>query len=309
MDTPAASQQAPLPERSRYHVEVDTEDPNSVYAMQLQMVGSNKRVIEFGCSSGHMTVALAERGCRVVGVDMDAAATAANEAAERVLVADLDRADFSEDLRGDHFDVALFGDVLEHLRDPLATLRAVRECLVPGGYVVVSVPNIAHVDVKLALLNGRFPYGDRGLLDRTHVHFFTREALDQMLADAGFLPVEISRAIVPAFGSELAPDRDVPREVLAAALQHPEALTYQFVVKAVLDDGDLALRMLAQRCLGLEEQLRMSSTKREPDTVVADGDRVEMLTRELNALRGTKLFRYSAPARALYARLHRHRSR
>jgi 2-polyprenyl-3-methyl-5-hydroxy-6-metoxy-1,4-benzoquinol methylase len=309
MDTPRASQQGPLPERSRYHVEVDTEDANSVYAMQLQMVGSNKRVIEFGCSSGHMTVALAERGCQVVGVDMDAAAAAANEAAKRVLVADLDRSDFSVDLRGDHFDVALFGDVLEHLRDPLVTLRAVRGLLVPGGYVVACVPNIAHVDVKLALLEGRFPYGDQGLLDRTHIHFFTREALDQMLADAGFLPVEISRAIVPAFGSELAPDRDVPQEVLDAALRHPEALTYQFVVKAVLDDGDLAVRMLAQRCLRLEEQLRMMSTKRELDTIVREAERVEMLKRELDALRNTKLFRYSARARALYARLHQHRSR
>jgi len=309
MDTPTASQQGPLPERSRYHVEIDTEDANSVYAMQLRMVGSNKSVIEFGCSSGHMTAALAERGCQVLGVDVDAAATAANRAAQRVLVADLDRPDFLVDLQGHRFDVALFGDVLEHLRDPLGALRAVRELLAPGGYVVACVPNIAHVDVKLTLLNGRFPYGDRGLLDRTHVHFFTREALDQMLADAGFLPVEISRAIVPAFGSELAPDRDVPQKVLDAALRHPESLTYQFVVKAVLDDGDLAVRMLAQRCLRLEEQLRAMSIKSEPDAIVPEGERVEVLKRELDALRNTKLFRYSARGRALYARLRHDRSR
>jgi 2-polyprenyl-3-methyl-5-hydroxy-6-metoxy-1,4-benzoquinol methylase len=308
MDRPIASPQGPRQGRSRYDVEIDTQDENSVYAMQLRMIGSNKRVIEFGCSSGHMTEALAERGCRVVGVDMDADATAANRAAERVIVADLDSRDFLADLHSLHFDAALFGDVLEHLRDPLGTLRAVRELLVPGGFIVICVPNIAHVDVKLTLLDGRFPYSDRGLLDRTHIRFFTRDLLEQMLADAGFFPVEMSRAIVPAFGSELAPERDVPGEVLDAALCDPEALTYQFVVKAVLDDGDLAVRTLAQRCLCLEEQLHATRNRGEPGSIVLEGEQTAILQRELDALRNTRLFRYSASGRAVYARLRRHRS-
>ena len=72
----------------------------------------------------------------------------------------------------------VFGDVLEHLRDPLAVLMEFTESLKDDGVVIISLPNIANIYVRLNLLIGRFDYQDRGILDRTHIRFFTREAFD-----------------------------------------------------------------------------------------------------------------------------------
>jgi 2-polyprenyl-3-methyl-5-hydroxy-6-metoxy-1,4-benzoquinol methylase len=298
------------------------------------MVGSNKRVLEVGCAGGHMTEALQHQGCRVVGIDVDPEAATASRFAEDVIMVDLDRDDLVEKLGDRRFDVALFGDVLEHLRDPLELVRRVRELLVPGGYVVVSVPNVTHVDVRLALLEGRFEYRDLGLLDRTHLRFFTADSIEDLLRDAGLIPIEHQRIVVQPFCTEVGANAQLPPEVLDIALRDPEALTYQFVIKAVLDDGNHATQQLADRCRKLEEELyrqtQVESALREQLTVVHRDasfreqqvaalqlELSEVRTRlerelgtaqgELDALRATKLFRYAAPWRRAYGRLIRHR--
>ena len=257
---------------SRYDVEIRSGADNNSHSLQLQLVGSSKRVLEFGSAAGHMTKALQAQGCRVVGLDSDAEAAARNTYADRVVIADLDRDDFVPMLEGAQFDVVLFGDVLEHLRDPLMTMRRARTALAPGGYAVVSAPNFAHVDVRLALLDGHFEYRDAGLLDRTHLHFFTRDSLDRLLSDAGFLPVEHHRILVELFCTEVRPSVDIPREIVDRALLDPEALTYQFVIKAALDDGDHATRQLATRCAELEDLLherRREELRRDRDLAAA----------------------------------------
>ncbi len=252
--SPSAVHQIGL-DASRYDVTVDPERESSSHALQLRLVGSSQHVLEIGCSRGHMTRALRDQGCRVIGLEGDREAAACNTDAEEVVVVDLDQEDFLPMLRGAKFDVALLGDVLEHLRDPLVTLRRARDALAPGGFMVISAPNVAHVDVRLALLEGRFDYRDVGLLDRTHLHFFTRDSLEQLVHDAGLLPVEEHRIVVELFCTEIGAPTDMPREVIDLALRDPEALTYQFVIKAVRDDGEHATRQLAHRCRELEDAL------------------------------------------------------
>jgi len=186
---------------------------------------------------------------------------------ERVVVGNFDDDVLWGELEDEDFDVVLFGDVLEHLHDPLKTLREAVRHLVPSGMVVISVPNIAHVDIKIALLNGSFPYRDSGLLDRTHIHFFTKESVFALVEEAGLVVTEFVRVTVPAFATEIGVERDdVDDVVLAAMLKDPEAETYQFVVKAVLDNGATSLEHLA-------------------DELVALSDRLHGETRQLNALR------------------------
>src|SRR5438874_922 len=153
---------------SRYHVEIDV-DSNSTHANILRLVGTRKRVLELGCATGHMSRILADRACDVTAIELDAqAAERASAYCERVIVGDLDQLDFEQELGAERFDVAIAADVLEHLKDPSAVLRSVRNYLRPDGYVVASIPNIAHMSIRLALLSGRFPYSETGLLDRTH---------------------------------------------------------------------------------------------------------------------------------------------
>jgi 2-polyprenyl-3-methyl-5-hydroxy-6-metoxy-1,4-benzoquinol methylase len=234
---------------SKYHTEIDTNNANTSHAQILALVGGNKRVLDVGCATGYLARELVERGCQVSGVEYDAdAAEQARPALERVVVGDLEELDLVEEFGPESFDVVIFGDVLEHLRDPLAVLRKARPLLARGGSVVVSIPNVAHAAVRLALLKGRWEYRSLGLLDDTHLRFFTRESLREMLYKAGLSLVEVRRTTADVWGTELAiKPEDYPADLVESVLEDPEATTYQFVVRAIADDADDAVRQMQER--------------------------------------------------------------
>ena len=155
---------------SRYHVDERPHEPNNSHTLLLDLVGSNRRVLELGCSTGYMTQWLAAAGCDVTGVEVSPeAAEEARQWAQEVVVGDLDSLDLEAQFGDRRFEAVLCGDVLEHLRDPGRVLVAARRLLEPGGVVVASVPNVAHGDVRLELLAGRFEYRNLGLLDDTRL--------------------------------------------------------------------------------------------------------------------------------------------
>ncbi len=238
----------------RYDVEIDASRDNNSHTMMLELIGSNKRVLDVGCASGYLAEALKQRGCEVSGVDADAdLAELARPHLEKVIVADVEACDLVEVFGAGSFDVIVFGDVLEHLRDPLPVLRQARPLLAEGGTVVASVPNIAHGSIRLALLQGRFEYQPTGLLDNTHLRFFTLDTLEQLLRDAGLVAVEVRRTTTGPFDTTHALDEhDFSPEIVDLVMADPEALTYQFVLRAVLDDAGEAVASLRAR----EEQQR-----------------------------------------------------
>jgi 2-polyprenyl-3-methyl-5-hydroxy-6-metoxy-1,4-benzoquinol methylase len=127
------------------------------------------------------------------------------------------------------FDAVLCGDVIEHLRDPQRFLERIRPLLKPDGRLVLSTPNIANWAMRLSLLFGRFRYTDRGLLDRTHTHLFTRKTLLECLGAAGYRVTTFDfTAPVPALSA--------PRvEAVAHGIGRlrPSLFAYQFLVEAV----------------------------------------------------------------------------
>jgi 2-polyprenyl-3-methyl-5-hydroxy-6-metoxy-1,4-benzoquinol methylase len=153
-----------------------------------------RRIVDVGCGRGALGAHLKERnGAEVIGIELfeDAAAVAA-ERLDHVVVADLDTLAELPAEPGS-VDAIVFGDVLEHLRDPHRLLRAVRPYLSPGGRIVCSIPNVKHFTVVVPLLvQDRFEYTDAGLLDRTHVHLFTLEEIDAMLTETGYEAVALS---------------------------------------------------------------------------------------------------------------------
>jgi 2-polyprenyl-3-methyl-5-hydroxy-6-metoxy-1,4-benzoquinol methylase len=248
---------------SHYHSAIDAEAENDSHAYMLRMVGFNKRVLEAGCASGHMSEMLNAQACSVVGIEIDPlVAQSAEPWVDRVVVGNFDDDVLWNELEGEYFDAVLFGDVLEHLHDPLKTLRESVKHLLPSGMVVISVPNIAHADVKIALMKGSFPYRDSGLLDRTHFHFFTKESLFKLVREAGLVVTEFSRVSVPVFSTEIGVERsDVDDLVLNAVLKDREAETYQFVVKAVRDDGTSSLENLSDELVRLTDKLHDESRR------------------------------------------------
>ena len=249
---------------NRYWVDVDTSRENSAHAYALDMIGYNKRVLELGPAAGHVTRALVRQGCTVTGIEVDPEAAANIAGVADCIVGDLsDPSVIAKAAEEGKFDVVLAGDVLEHLPDPLPTLCACREVLVPGGFVVISLPNVAHADVALSLMRGDFPYREYGLLDRTHLRFFTATSLAELLNHAGFLAIEMRRVVLPVFSTELKLNRGMfEPAIVEAALGHDEAETYQFVVKAVPDSGDHEISRLADRAIEADEELRRERSRR-----------------------------------------------
>lgn len=144
------------------------------------------RVLDVGCSSGHFGEALRQiKNCEVVGIDLDENdIELAKKVLNRAVVMDIN--DTKKYAKLGLFDVVIFADVIEHLIDPRTTLENVKKLLSPSGVVIFSVPHMAHVSVRLQLLTGVFPYKNRGLLDQTHLHFYDRNELESVFADAGY---------------------------------------------------------------------------------------------------------------------------
>lgn len=225
---------------SKYDIDFGyAEHRGSSHAHMVELVGSNKRVLDVGCDTGYLGEALQAFGNTVSGVEFNpVSANAAAEKLERVVVGDIETMDFLAEFGPAAFDVIVYGDVLEHLRDPLAVLRQARGLLAPGGSVVISTPNIAHGDVRLALLSGRFDYAKLGILDETHTRFFTRDSLTRFVEDAGMVIVELRRTKLGLFDTELPISRDDFDPALVEQLaSDEEAITYQFVIRATPEDA------------------------------------------------------------------------
>ena len=251
----------PTPERvgdgPRYDFEIDLE-ANSVHANVVRLVGERQRVLELGCATGYMSEVMRSRGCYVVGVELDPImAKMAEQHLDRLIVGDLDVLDLEQELGGERFGVIVAADVLEHLKDPLRVLRSLRCLLVEDGFLIASIPNVAHGSVRLALLEGRFPYQERGLLDRTHLHFFTRESIGQLFEAAGFVIADLVRHELDIGASEVPFDSsNAPKELQAALDGDPDATTYQFVIKAfALEQPGMAAVHGHMRRLVLDREL------------------------------------------------------
>lgn len=274
---------------SKYDTELDPANANTSHAQILELVGGNKRVLDIGCATGYLARALVAQGCTVSGVEYDAdAAEQARPTLDRLVVGDLETLDLVESFGPEQFDALVFGDVLEHLRDPLAVLRRARPLLARGGCVVISVPNIAHGAARLALLKGRWEYRQLGLLDTTHLRFFTLASVREMLREAGLAAVEVRRTIADIFETELAvKPEDYDPALIEELRADPESTTYQFVVRGVADDADQAVHELQ----GREEEQRLTireheATIREHEATIAElKAEVARLTAEVAALR------------------------
>lgn len=134
-----------------------------------------KHILDVGCGSGD-TAALIRGlnpGVRIEGVTFNPAeAVAAGQVLDRVYVFDIEQTPYQDELSA-HFDCLLFSHIVEHLRDPSAVVMRFLDYLVPGGTMVIAVPNLLEWRTRVKLLRGKFEYADAGILDRTHLKFFT----------------------------------------------------------------------------------------------------------------------------------------
>ncbi len=151
-------------------------------------------LLDLGAAGGELGSALRNRFQRSIGFEYNVdCAGELKGRFDQIVIADLDRVTQLPS----NVDAIVLADVLEHLRNPAAALRLVRAALKDDGHAFISVPNIANITMRLGLLLGIFEYRERGILDRTHLRFYTARTFKREVESAGFRILETRGTSVP----------------------------------------------------------------------------------------------------------------
>lgn len=218
---------------------------NHSHSQIVSRIPQYAQVLELGCSTGEMSKLMKQHSqAQVFGVEKDPqSAWQAQRHCDYVFTEDLDEAESLDALQFEKFDVITLVDVLEHLRHPEALLERLKPLMMEQSTILLSVPNVAHASVRLELLTGDFRYEDAGILDNTHLKFFTLQSLKSMLTRCGFVIKEIDYTWHDMPDSVIARYlRQVGIEATPRILDYfhqPEAVAYQFIVSISLPGSDI----------------------------------------------------------------------
>ena len=216
-----------------------TDNPNEhLLALLDDPEGANINVLEIGCYTGATLLELHKRypNSYITGLDINRNAIDSVKHLFDAFVIDIENCEILPYSEG-FFDYIIFGDVLEHLYGPLNVLKFVKKYLKQNGKILISIPNIMNILVIKDLLSGLFTYTDEGLLDKTHIHFFTYYEISNMIKSAGYKIVYENMVIFPEIlkaSSKLIDElmkissNDVYRFMY-------EAYQYQFVISKLID--------------------------------------------------------------------------
>lgn len=171
----------------KYDFDLDLNNRNSL-SILLSRIKNNSQVLEFGPANGRMTKYMKERlNCKVYAVELDEnSAKDAAKYTEKIVIGSIEDYTWIEEFKDIKFDYIVFADVLEHLYYPEKVLNKIKDFLMEEGSVLVSIPNIAHNSIIINLLNNEFNYNNIGLLDNTHIRFFTKKTFDNLIRKSGY---------------------------------------------------------------------------------------------------------------------------
>lgn len=209
--------------------------PNTTMAGLIQEDEKKEfKVLEVGCDLGATLLEIRNKypKCRTYGVDINRSAITIASHITEVRYCDVEKLKIPFD---EKFDYIIFGDVLEHLRNPEEVLRMCHTVLTENGCIMASIPNIMHISVLEQLLHGRFVYTDQGLLDRTHIHFFTYYEIMYMFQRAGYVVESVKNMVLPI--SEKQNEMKNVLSKLSADTEDWMFETFQYRIKARRNDG------------------------------------------------------------------------
>jgi len=203
--------------------------------------GSPQRILEIGCATGVMGQAIKKLHphCFYVGLEIDKeSAEQAKKVLDQVIVGDIQKMSLSDyGIARSSFDYVLFGDVLEHLYDPWTVLYYCKQYLKNTGCIVASIPNVRNLEIVNSLINGYFTYKDEGILDSTHLRFFTYKEILSMFDSCDLEIMQIKNNIAHYFDFnkiDMVSSIDLPKFTIKSLSQEEiiELSTIQFIVKA-----------------------------------------------------------------------------
>ena len=214
----------------------DESNRNTSWYKVFHLIPEGAKVLDVGCSSGNFGKELINRKhCKVDGIELDkrdyelARKTLHKVYQKNVETDNLDEID-------NDYDIIYFGDVIEHLLNPIDSLKKIKRHLNPKGKIVFSIPNMGHVSIRLFLLGGQFEYAETGLLDKTHLHFYTLGEVRRVFGEAqlrithlDFVEKDFPQALIR---KELAKHGLKADKAFFDRMAHVEASAFQFVGSA-----------------------------------------------------------------------------
>lgn len=224
------------------HVYTRRLDPDGQDSLAkiARLIAPHALVLDLGAGPGTLGQYLSTlKQCPVDGVEYDSAqAQIAAPFYRNLQLADLEQADLFKIFAGQQYDYIVCADVLEHLRNPGHVVDQLPDLLKPDGRILLSIPNVAHAGLIADLLAGEFRYGPEGLLDETHVRFFTRKSLLEFLQQHHLRASSIDTVNVDIRASEFRARHidTLPPKLYQYLRAQPDALTYQFIVAAAPAD-------------------------------------------------------------------------
>jgi GT2 family glycosyltransferase/SAM-dependent methyltransferase len=220
--------------RHRYSRKIDIDSQDSL-ARIASKIKRDSVVLELGVATGYFSGFLQENlDCVVDGVEIDPAmAKEAEPWCRKLVVGDLEKICLAEHFPPRSYDHVVCADVLEHLRDPAYVLEQIPNFLNNNGNVLISIPNIAYAGLILELIDGDFSYREEGLLDRTHLRFFTKKSFLHLLHTLSYAIEEIERVRLPFEKSEFALTVEQANPLLKKKIMaSPESDVYQYIITA-----------------------------------------------------------------------------
>ena len=200
------------------------ENPFSVHQKIIHFIGQNKKVLDVGCSEGILSKRLKQNRCDVVGIEINQeAAQKAESFCHELIMGDVESIHLNKDYEN-YFDIIIFADILEHLKEPLDILKRFKKYLKDDGFIIISLPNISNWKIRIQLLFGRFEYQEYGILDNGHLRFFNRKSAEKIVNDAGF---EISK-----FDLTVGDANRLSKTLHSIGMIWPNLMAFQFLIIA-----------------------------------------------------------------------------
>ncbi|MFB3920863.1 MAG: class I SAM-dependent methyltransferase [Terriglobia bacterium] len=237
MQTPVG--QEVVETRPPYEYKASPYSSHSLLLALLPARGRGSRILDVGCAGGYLAEILADRGFEVIGIDRPQAIAGRSKGNVNYMPADLDSG--LPHLPGT-FQFILCADILEHLREPSRLLQEIRTYLAPEGRLLASLPNSGNLYFRLNVLWGRFPRHDRGLFDRTHLHFYTWAGWVDLFSENGFRIENIQPSGIPLglalpHWKDLLLVRWLESATYALACVWKKLFAYQFIIVARPEAG------------------------------------------------------------------------
>lgn len=242
-----------------YCKQINLHNKNDSLSKIYGLIPARAKILDIGCATGSLATALNKnKKCHVVGLEFNPQSVAIcrkSGAFAKIIQYDMNNFDVNDFPKYlNFFDYIVCADVLEHLLQPEKSLNELKKLLQKNGKMIISLPNIAHASIKTNLLLNDFTYTKMGILDKTHLHFYTYKNIAQLLSQCNLKIIKASSVNMPADGWQPHKISELPPEIANFILKDKHSHIMQYIMlcthkKTTVKENSDTLNALSKKVL------------------------------------------------------------